>query len=182
MAMDINDFGLQQECFGYNKRNKRKRPTDYAQMSRSNTEFLNLTGKQKRELDAIKKDYFARIDALPPTADAERNALFAELEQKLKEKGAEPQDLADAQNAEKKAKRGEKINQGLQTALDIFTKTTDALGISKKVGNEGQGKDGNTPPPPPSGDKKVQVPMWAWIVGGVAVVGLGVFAIYKFRK
>ncbi len=126
MEMDINDFGLQQEAFGFGDA--------YMQMSRSNTDFLGFGEgrKQRKELEAIKNDYFKRIDALPPTDEAGRNALFSELEAKLKEKGASNDEI----NAARKASRRQKIASGLTSALDIFNKTSEALGVGKRVKGE----------------------------------------------
>lgn len=181
MSMDINDFGLQQEGFGFGDSYYDSPTTRYSQMPRSNTDFLNFGEgrKQKQELEAIRNDYFKRIDALPTSDEAGRNALFSELEAKLKEKGASNDEI----NATRKAQRGQKISAGVTSALDIFNKTTSALGIGKKV--EGQ------PTKPQENLKSGEVqnatssqktPIWVWVLGGVVVVGLGVFAIYKFKK
>lgn len=185
MAMDINDFGMHQEMFGFGDNYYSKRRT-YQQMPNSNTNFLNFTFDKdkraaKKDIDALKADYYKRIDALPANATAQRDALFAELEQKMKERGAQLDEIQEAQKAKRKSEQGEKISSGLSRALDIFTKTTDALGIGKKLDaesgggqNQGQGGGGN--------NTNNQIPTWVWIAGGAVVLGLGVFAIYKFRK
>ena len=170
--MDINDFGLEQEAFGFGD--------SYQQMSRSNTNFLNFGSDESRRAKRIREDYFKRIDALPANDQAGRNALFAELEAKLNEINAPTADIANVQAARNKSQRGEKIVGGLQTALNIFNKTTDALGMGKSVqGEQGGGGDGNSGGGSSTGS---QVPTWVWIAGGAVVLGLGIFAIYKFRK
>ena len=172
MQMDINDFGLQQEAFGFGD--------SYQQMSRSNTNFLNFGSSESRKAKRIKEDYFKRIDALPTTDQAGRNALFAELEAKLNEINAPSADIANVQAARNKSQRGEKLVSGLQSALNIFNKTTEALGMGKSVqGEQGGGGGGNVGGGSTTG---TQVPTWVWITSGVVVLGLGVFAIYKFRK
>lgn len=178
MEMDINDFGLEQEAFGFGD--------EYQQMSRSNTSFLNFTfdkdkRQAKKDIDALKADYYQRIDALPLSANAQRDALFAELEQKMKERGAQLDEIQEAQQAKRKSERGEKISSGINRALDIFTQATDALGIGKQldagsIGGQNQGQVNN-----PS-DPQRKIPLWIYISGGVLVLGLGILAIYKFRK
>jgi len=181
MEMDINDWGLQDESFGFgNEKYKTPCPT-YKQLAQSNTQFLNFYGdtrKQKKELEAIREDYYKRIDALSPTDEAGRNALFSELESKLREKGASFDEINETKKAQSKAQRGEKIRSGLSTALDIFSKTKSALGIGKDV--EGRTKSATQPTSDiPSGKK---TPMWVWIGGGVVVLGLVGFLIYKLSK
>jgi hypothetical protein len=172
MAMDINDFGLEQEAFGFGG--------SYQQMSRSNTNFLNFGSSESRKANRIKEDYFKRIDALPPTDQEGRNALFAELEVKLKEINAPNADITNVQSAKNKSQRGEKLVSGLQSALNIFNKTTDTLGMGKSVqGEQGGGGGGNSGGGSTTGS---QVPTWVWIAGGAVVLGLGIFAIYKFRQ
>jgi hypothetical protein len=170
MQMDINDFGLEQEAFGFGD--------SYQQMSRSNTNFLNFGSDESRRAKRIREDYFQRIDALPANDQAGRNALFAELEAKLAEINAPSADIANVQAARNKSLRGEKIVGGLQTALNIFNRTTEALGMGKSVQGEqgGRGNDGFSPSTPP------RVSNWVYVVGGAVVLGLGIFAIYKFRK
>lgn len=182
MQMDINDFGMHQEMFGFGGNDIFQGRSSYQQMSRSNTNFLNFTSAESRRAKSIKDDYFKRIDALPATDQAGRNALFAELEAKLNQMSASTADVADVQTARNKSQRGENISVGLKNVLNIFNKVTDALGIGKDVGgdsgsgqNQGQGGGGGTQP-----DNKM--PIWPYIVGGVVVLGLGIFAIYKFRK
>jgi hypothetical protein len=153
-------------------------------MSRSNTEFLNLFGSKeeraaKNVIKQIKADYYKRIDALPATANAQREALFVELENQLKAKNAELSELEEVRKARNKSQRGEKLVGGLQSALNIFNKTTDALGMGRNVQGEqggGRGNDGFSPSTPP------RVSNWVYIAGGAVVLGLGIFAIYKFRK
>ena len=172
MQMDINDFGLEQEAFGFGD--------SYQQMSRSNTEFLNFGSDESRRAKRIKEDYFKRIDALPANDQAGRNALFAELETKLSEINAPSADIANVQAARNKSQRGEKLLGGLQTALNIFNRTTDALGMGRNVQGE-QGVGGNSGGGG-SSSRGRQVPTWVFIAGGVVVRGLGIFAFYKFRK
>ena len=175
MEMDINDFGLQEEAFGFGD--------SYAQMSRSNTEFLNLFGSgESRKAKNLKKEYYQKIDALPASDKAGKDALFAELESKLAALNASKSDLDEVEKAKKKSERGEKVVGGLQTALNIFNKTTDALGMGKNVGSESQGGSGGGGGNSVGSAKDKKVPTWVWIAGGVVVLGLGVFAIYKFRK
>jgi acyl-CoA reductase-like NAD-dependent aldehyde dehydrogenase len=183
MQMDINDFGNHQEMFGFSNDGLFQGRNRYQQMSHSNTNFLNFTlDKDKRaakkDIDALKADYYKRIDALPASATAQRDALFAELEQKMKERGAQLEEIQEAQQAKRKSEQGEKISSGVSTALDIFRKTTEAFGIGKRlegenVGGQNQGQQVET---------RSQIPTWVWIAGGAVVLGLGVFAIYKFRK
>ena len=110
MARDINDLTFQNDVFGYGGKKHRLRLQRFKQMPRSNTEFLNLFGSGNTpKAKAIKKDYFARIDALPVTDQAGRDALFAELETKLSQLNAPSTDVADVQKAKDKSKRGEKI-------------------------------------------------------------------------
>jgi hypothetical protein len=170
MQMDINDFGLEQEAFGFGD--------SYQQMSRSNTNFLNFGSDESRRAKRIREDYFKRIDALPANDQAGRNALFAELEAKLAEINAPTADIANVQAARNKSQRGEKIAGGLQTALNIFNRTTEALGMGRSIQNE-QGSGGNGGGGSTTGS---QMPTWVWIAGGAVVLGLGIFAIYKFRK
>jgi len=189
MAMDINDFGLEHEAFGFGD-------TDYSQMSNSNTEFLNLFGfGESPKSKSLKKEYFARIDALPASDKAGKDALFAELESKLAALNASPSEVEDVEKAKRKSERGEKIAQGLAKGLDIFGKATELLGIGRRVEGEGAPQGGS---PSPSGGGSQgggggsqrgfrgadanKVPTWVWIAGGAVVLGLGVFAIYKFRK
>lgn len=172
MQMDINDFGLEQEAFGFGD--------SYQQMSRSNTEFLNFGSDESRRAKRIKEDYFKRIDALAANDQAGRNALFAELEAKLSEINAPSADIANVQAARNKSQRGEKLVSGLQSALNIFNKTTEALGMGRNVqGEQGGGGNGGGGDSSPRG---TQVPTWVFIAGGAVVLGLGIFAFYKFRK
>jgi len=178
MSMDINDFGLENEAFGFGN--------SYEQMSRSNTEFLNLFGSKeeraaKNVIKQIKADYYKRIDALPATANAQREALFVELENQLKAKNAELSELEEVRKARNKSQRGEKLVGGLQSALNIFNKTTDALGMGRNVQGE-QGGDGGNGGGGGGSSTSSQVPTWVWITGGAVVLGLGIFAIYKFRQ
>lgn len=181
MEMDINDFGLQKEYFGFGESMYRKPTTRYKQMSRSNTEFLNFgeRRKQKQEIDALKNDYFKRIDALPVSDEAGRTALFNELEAKLKEKG----ESNDAINQARRKAFGEKLVSGVSSALNVFKQVGSALGIGKKIEGETttnlRNKGVNNPASEPTAKK---IPNWVWIVSGVAVVGLGVFAYIKFKK
>ena len=187
MAMDINDFGLQHEAFGFGD-------TDYSQMANSNTEFLNLFGfGESREAKKIKKDYYARIDALPASDKAGKDALFAELESKLAALNAPKSDIEDVQKAKTNAGRGQKILGGFQKGLDLFGKATDLLGIGKKItgeeGAEGQSGDGGSTGGGSRGgggnrtkSTTTTIPTWVWITGGVVVLGLGVLAIVKLRK
>lgn len=170
--LDINDFGLQQEYFGFGD--------DYVQLANSNTEFLNFFEgrKQKKELDAIREDYFKRIDALPNDDEAGRNALFAELEAKLKEKGASNDEI----NQATKAARGQKIASGVTSALNIFNKAASTLGMGRQIrGEQNIASSGGLKSSAASGGRQ-GVPMWVWITGGVLVLGLGVFAIIKLKK
>lgn len=180
MEMDINDFGLQNEAFGFGESMYDSPNMNYSQMARSNTDFLNFGEgrKQRKELEAIRNDYFKRIDALPASDEAGRNALFSELESKLKEKGATNEEI----NATRKASRGQKIASGVTSALDIFNKTKSALGLGKKVDGESSAPVQNQKSEPINQPPSSKVPMWVWVVSGVAVVGLGLFAYYKFRK
>ena len=170
MDLDLRHFG--------NTKSNKLKLMPHKQMSRSNTSFLNFTEnrKQKKELDVIRDDYFKRIDALPASDTAGRDALFAELEAKLKEKNATNEQLNEARNAKQKSDRGEKISR----ALNIFTKTTEALGIGRNVGNEMQNRSQGVDLLPRNDDRRV--PIAVWIIGGAVVLGLGIFAIYKFRK
>ncbi|NBX73332.1 MAG: hypothetical protein EBQ89_03435 [Alphaproteobacteria bacterium] len=181
MEMDINDWGLQDESFGFgNEKYKTPCPT-YKQLAQSNTQFLNFFGdkrKQKKELDALREDYYKRIDALSPTDEAGRNALFSELEQKLKEKGASFDEINETKKAQRKAERGEKIKSGLSGALDIFTKTTSALGIGRDI--EGRTKSSTQTTSYTPSSKKT--PIWVWVGGGVVVLGLVGFLVYKLSK
>ena len=91
----------------------------------------------------------------------------------------------DVQKAKRRAERGDKIAGGLTKALDIFTKTTDALGIGKQVEGEGGGNQGQGQGRGNDGGRnrdENKVPTWVWITGGVVILGLGIFAIYKFRE
>jgi hypothetical protein len=184
MEMDINDFGLQNEAFGFGESMYDSPSMNYSQMARSNTEFLNFGEgrKQRKELEAIRQDYFKRIDALSPTDDAGRNALFNELETKLKEKGASFDEINETRKAQRKAERGGKILSGLTTTLGAFNKTTQALGIGQRVQGESPATSQSLRSETMGGAPSNKMPMWVWIVSGVAVVGLGLFAYYKFRR
>lgn len=195
MAMDINDFGLHHEAFGFGD-------TDYSQMANSNTEFLNLFGfGESPKAKSLKKEYFARIDALPASDKAGKDALFAELESKLAALNAPSSEMDDVEKAKRKSQRGEKIGKVLQKGLDLFGKATDLLGIGRKVEGESEPQESGSPSPRSSGGgggrsqgggggsqggvrgaDGNKVPTWVWIAGGAVVLGLGVFAIYKFRK
>jgi hypothetical protein len=175
MAMDINDFGLEQEAFGFGD--------SYEQMSRSNTDFLNLLGMESRKVKQIKADYYKRIDALPASDQAGRDALFNELEGKLKELNASQSDVSEVRGAKDKSKRGEKIASGLEKALNIFTQVKSGLGMGKKIeGEQDGGGGGNSGGGGGKTSTGSGVPTWVWITSGVVVLGLGIFAIYKFRK
>jgi hypothetical protein len=190
MAMDINDFGLHHEAFGFGD-------TDYSQMANSNTEFLNLFGiGESPKSKSLKKEYFARIDALPVSDKAGRDALFAELESKLVALNAPSSEVEDVEKAKRKAERGQKILSGIEKGLDIFGKATELLGIGRRVEGEGAPQQSGSPSPRSGGSQgggggsqgggrstsANKVPTWVWIAGGAVVLGLGVFAIYKFRK
>lgn len=174
---------------------RRRRERVYAQLPQSNTEFLNFVtiDKDKRQakadIEALKNDYYKRIDALPASATNERNALFAELEQKMKQRNADLADLEEAQKAKRKAERGEKISSGLQKLADLFTKTAGAMGVGKTVQGEPTGAGAKVVGGGDGGfdvlreDKRGRVmPIWVWIVGGLIVVGAGIYAIQKFKK
>jgi hypothetical protein len=188
MAMDINDFGLQHEAFGFGD-------TDYSQMANSNTDFLNLFGfGESPKSKSLKKEYFARIDALPPNDKAGKDALFAELESKLAALNTPQSEMDDVQKAKRNAERGQKIVSGIEKGLDIFNKATDLLGIGRNVGGQSAPQQSGSPAQSGGGGFQgggggggrgagaKKVPTWVWIAGGAVVLGLGVFAIYKFRK
>ena len=173
MDLDLRHFG--------NTKSYKLKLQPYKQMPRSNTEFLNLFGSgDTPKAKALKEDYYKRIDALPASDKAGKDALFAELESKLAALNAPKSDMDDVQKAKDKAQRGEKVSGILAKGLDIFTKTTEALGMGKPVGNEMQNRSQGVDLVQRQDDR--QVPIAVWIIGGVVVLGLGIFAIYKFRK
>jgi hypothetical protein len=179
MQMDINDFGLEQEAFGFGD--------SYQQMSRSNTNFLNFGSDESRRAKRIREDYFQRIDALPANDQAGRNALFAELEAKLAEINAPTADIANVQAARNKSQRGEKIVGGLQSALNIFNKTTEALGIGRTIQGENvpdAGQRGIV-----FGDEGLErerrgrtIKIATIISGSVIILGLAAYLILRKRK
>jgi hypothetical protein len=168
-SVDINDYGLGNEYFGFDN--------NYQQMPFSNTEFLNFFEgrKQKKELDAIRAKYFQKIDSLPPTDEAGRNALFSELEQKLKEKGASFDEINAATKEKRKAERGGKIAQGLTSALNVFNKAAGAMRMGQQVEGNQQYKSGSV-------TDSNKIPMWVWVSGGVLIIGLGILAVMKMKK
>jgi hypothetical protein len=179
MQMDINDFGLQQEAFGFGD--------SYVQMARSNTEFLNLFGRESKEVKDLKEFYFKKIDALPPSDKAGRDALFLEFETKLTALNASQAELDEVKKAKRKSERGEKIAGGLTRGLDIFNRTTQVLGIGRTIQGE------NVPNAGQRGivfgdeglerERRGRTIKIATIVGGsVIILGLVAYLILRKRK
>ena len=103
MDLDLRHFG--------NTKSYKFKLQPYKQMPRSNTEFLNLFGSgDTPKAKALKDDYFKRIDALPASDKAGKDALFAELETKLAALNAPKSDMDDVQKAKAKSQRGEKVS------------------------------------------------------------------------
>ena len=162
--MDINGFSLDQEYFGFNH---------YKSSPKSNLDFM----------------YFAKVEETEEYKKALRD--HRDMVDNIKESGL-PQGDIDKQLKEEekrfnkqvlKIKGGKALEGAGKIASSfgsLFDKTTTALGITRQQGTgqapvnvsyEDKSQD--------DGDSNKKV---YWIVGGVAVVAIAGFIIYKMRK
>ena len=151
--MDINDFGFEQEYFGLNG----VRGGRYRQLQKSNTSFLNFTIEETPEYQTALRRHQSVMEDLITAAD----------------KKAE----VDRFEKEVRNMRLQRGLTGVQTGLSTFNNVMAQLGFrptttptttstTQIAGNQAQPR---------------RFP-WGLVIGGVVVLGLGVFAIYKFRK
>jgi hypothetical protein len=151
--MDINDFGIEQEYFGLNG----GRGGRFRQLQKSNTSFLNFTIEETPEYQTALRRHQSVMEDLITAADkkAEVDRFEKEIRNLRLQRGI----------------------TGVQTGLSTFNNVMAQLGFkptttptttstTQITGNQGQPR---------------RFP-WGLVIGGVVVLGLGVFAIYKFRK
>lgn len=153
--MDINDFGIEKEYFGFSS-------GGYRQLQKSNTSFLNFTSIEETPeyQRALRKHQSVMEDLI---TDADKKAEVERFEAEV---------------------RNMRLQRGLtsvQTGLSTFNNVMAQLGFKPATtpttnsvtninSNQGGGGGGS------------KVPTWVWITGGLVVVGGVIFAIYKFRK
>ena len=168
---DINGFKPEDDFFGF------------TQMDKSNTSFLNFSieetdafkaasASHEAKLKALRDEYYAKADALSVTNTSGKEAIYAELESKLK---------AENQRFDKEVKKL-KQQAGISAAtsgLNQISGLMDTLGLKPKSTNPGNTTiTTTTPGNQSSGSSK----KWLWIsLGVISVFGIGV-AIYKARK
>lgn len=151
--MDINDFGFEQDYFGLNG----VRGGRYRQLQKSNTSFLNFTIEETPEYQTALRRHQSVMEDLITAADkkAEVDRFEREIRNLRVSRGVSA------------------VGTGLQTFNNVMAQlgfrptTTPTTGSTTQiVGNQAQPR---------------RFP-WGLVIGGVVVLGLGVFAIYKFRK
>jgi hypothetical protein len=176
--MDINGFELDQEYFGFG---------GYRQYAKSNTSFMSFSFEETDEfkaaqknhdnkVKAIRDNFFPKADALPydEKGNMERNLIFAQAESEiLKEKARFEKEIKDLRVKLGIAKGTESLKgiSGLLDTLGIGKGVQTQTGVVQTQTNQ------SSRPPANTSNKKV-----FWIVGGVAVLGIVGFAIYKFSK
>jgi hypothetical protein len=129
----------------------------YRQLQKSNTSFLNFNFEETPEYQrALRKHQSVMEDLI---TDADKKAEVDRFENEVRNM---------------RVSRGlSAVGTGLQTFNNVMAQlgfrptTTPTTGSTTQI-------VGNQPPPR-------RFP-WGLVIGGVLVVGLGVFAIYKFRK
>lgn len=162
--MDINGFSLDQEYFGFNQ---------YRSSPKSNLDFM----------------YFTKVEDTAEYKKALRD--HQDLVDNIKESGL-PQGEIDRQLNEEEKRFNKEVLKitGSKTLQDtgkaastfgsLFDKATSALGISKQTGT------GQAPVNISYGDKSQNGGSFKkktyWIVGGVAVVAIAGYFIYKMRE
>jgi hypothetical protein len=172
--MDINDYNFQ-DYFGFG---------GYTRHRRSNLDFLNfsvedtdayktLTSKYQSDSESLRNEYFAKADALgySDSVKAQKDAIYAELERKLKTRKIK----YEAEVALLKVSQGASQAQaGVNKAQGIL----DMLGIRRQETNPAvvqvnQGQTGNAPPPN-------RTPLYIGL--GVVAIGVVGFIAYKMTK
>ena len=129
----------------------------YRQLPKSNTSFLNFNFEETPEYQQALRKHKSTMEDL--ITDADKQAEIDRFEKEI---------------------RNMRVSRGLSavgTGLETFNKVMAQLGF-KPTTTPTTGSTtqivGNQQPPR-------RFP-WGLVIGGVLVVGLGIFAIYKFRK
>ncbi len=151
--MDINDFGIEQEYFGFGD--------NYRQLPKSNTSFMNFTIESTPEYQAALRRHQSTMEDL--ITDADKKAEVSRFESEVRQL--------------RLARGGQAVQTGLQKFSDVLSQLgykLPTVDSNTNVNNQGNNK--------PPADKKGQDFPWVWVIGGVVVLGGVIFAIYKFRK
>jgi hypothetical protein len=172
--MDINEFGLEQEYFGFE--NGKYSESNFSNFSFENTdEYKAALNKHEANKKAIRDKFFPRIDALPnvPESDMQRNLIYAEMETEFgREKNRFEQELKDLRR-----RLGLSAAQsGLQAIAGVF----ENLGIKPRPAPSVVQTSTNTSK---GGGNQSNRNLRPLVIGGV-VVGLllvGVL-VYKIAK
>jgi hypothetical protein len=178
--MDINNYNFQeyfgfQDYFGFE---------GYARSKRSNLDFLNfsiedtdayktLTSVYQRDLESLRNEYFAKADALgySDSVKAQKDAIYAELERKLKTRKIK----YEAEVALLKVGKG--ANQA-QAGINKVEGLLDLFGIRREPNapatvQVNQGQTGNETAPN-------RTPLYIGL--GVVAIGVVGFIAYKMTK
>jgi len=162
--MDINGFSLDQEFFGFNQ---------YNRSPKSNLDFM----------------YFTKIEETAEYKKALRD--HKDMIDNIKESGLPQADIDKQVKEEEKRFNNEVLKIKGQSVVDttekasstfgsLFDKATSALGITQPSPSNNQAPINisyNKSQNGGSSDNKV-----GWIVGGILVVGIAGFVIYKMKK
>jgi len=151
--MDINDFGIEQEYFGFN--------SGYRQLAKSNTSFMNFSFEETPEYQAALRRHNSTMEDL--VTDADKKAEVDRFEKEVR--------------SLRLGRGGEALQTGLQTfssALSQLGFKVPSVDSNTNVNNQGNNR-------PPAQTNKKDFP-WVLVIGGVVVLGGVIFAIYKFRK
>lgn len=173
--MDINEFGLDQEYFGFGDCKCSDKDKSYSNFSLEETDdYKNALSKHESNNKAIRDNFYPKIDALPNTPESEmqRNLLYAEMEAEFgKEKNRFDKELKNL-----RLRLGlSGAQSGLQAIAGLFQnlglKPTPATSVVQT--STGVPKTGTSP-------SNLRRPL---IIGG-AIVGLSLlgFLIYKIAK
>jgi hypothetical protein len=172
--MDINNENFQ-DYFGFGGYTRHRRSNlDFLNFSVEDTDaFKTLTAQFQRDNDNLRTEYFAKADALGfgEAVKAQKDAIYAELERKLKARNVRYQ----ADVALLKANQGATRVQG---GLNQFQEILDTLGIRRPEAqptvvqvNQGGGS-GST--------QRNRTALY--IVLGVVAIGAIGFVAYKMTK
>ena len=174
--MDINDNNFQ-DYFGFGAYPRHQRSNlDFLNFSVEDTdEYKTLTSEYQKDTDSLRAEYFAKADALgySDSVKAQKDAIYAELERKLKTRKIK-YDAAVAL-----LKVNQKAGQA-QTRLESSRGLLDVLGIhlpssSKPAEVEVKQQDKNGQDTKPN-----YTPLYIGL--GVVAIGLVGFVVYKMSK
>lgn len=174
--MDINEFGLNQEYFGFGDCKCSENDKKYSNFSFEETdEYKNALSKHEANNKAIRDNFYPKIDALPNTPESEmqRNLLYSEMEAEF---GREKNRL-DKELKNLRLKLG---LSGAQSGLQAIAGLFQNLGIRPTPASSVVQTRTDVPKAGGSTTSNLRKPL---IIGG-AIVGLSLvgFLIYKIAK